>query len=172
VLQLTCGPCTVRSWRADDLDALVRHADNPAVARQLRDRFPSPYTRADAEAWLAIALAQNPEASFVIAVADELAGGIGLHLGQDIERVSAEVGYWLGEPFWGKGIATAALVHFSRHAFAAYGLTRIFAVPFADNHASRRVLEKAGFTFQCVLRRSAVKHGRVVDQALYDLVAE
>jgi [ribosomal protein S5]-alanine N-acetyltransferase len=170
MLHLACGPCALRSWRPDDLDALVRLADNPAVGRQLRDRFPSPYTRAAGEAWLAHACSHRPETSFAIALGGEFAGGIGLRLGQDVERVSAEVGYWLGEPFWGRGIATAALTAFCRHAFAAFGLTRIFAVPFAENLASRRVLEKAGFTFQCVMRKSAVKQGRILDQALYDLV--
>src|SRR5262245_52603673 len=101
-MHLPCGPCVLRSWRADDLDALLRHANNPRVASQLRDRFPHPYTRAAGEAWLAFARSIQPETSFVIEAGGELVGGLGLQLGDDIERVSAEVGYWLGEGAWGR----------------------------------------------------------------------
>jgi RimJ/RimL family protein N-acetyltransferase len=169
-MHLPCGPCVVRSWRSDDLDALIRHADNPRVAEQLRDRFPQPYTRAAGEAWIAVASSMQPESSFVVEAGGELVGGIGLHLGSDIERVSAEVGYWLGESAWGRGLATAALKAFVPYALSTFGLTRLFAVPFAYNLASRRVLEKAGFTLVGILRRSAIKNGQVVDQALYDFV--
>jgi RimJ/RimL family protein N-acetyltransferase len=167
-MHLPCGPCSLRSWRGDDLDALIRHADNPLVAAQLRDRFPHPYTRGDGEAWLAVAASMRPETSFVIEVEGELVGGMGLVLGHDIERVSAEVGYWLGERAWGRGYATAALTAFAPWAATTFGLTRLFAVPFAHNLASRRVLEKAGFTLVGILRRSAIKDGQVLDQALYD----
>jgi RimJ/RimL family protein N-acetyltransferase len=169
-MHLDCGPCVVRSWRAEDLDALLRHADNPKVAANMRDRFPHPYTREAGAGWLAIALTMRPETAFVIEHGGELVGGIGVHLNQDVERVSAEVGYWLGEAVWGRGLATAALAGFSRYAFEAFDLTRLYALPFAHNAASRRVLEKAGYRLVGVLRRSAVKLGEVVDQALYDLV--
>lgn len=171
-MRLECGPCAVRSWRADDLEPLLRHANNPKVARDLRDRFPHPYTRQDGEAWLAIALAMRPETAFVIEADGEMVGGIGVTLGADIERVSAEVGYWLGEAAWGRGIATAALAAFGGYAFEAFGLTRLFAVAFVRNPASRRVLEKAGYRFVGVLRQSAIKHGEVIDQALYDLTRD
>jgi ribosomal-protein-alanine N-acetyltransferase len=171
-MYLSCGPCILRSWQASDLDALLRHADNPRIAENMRDRFPSPYARADGEAWLALVAQARPEANFAIEVAGEAAGGIGLHLGSDIERVSAEVGYWLGESVWGRGIATAALIGLSEYAFPTFDLTRIFALPFADNRASRRVLEKAGYSLEGTLRRSAVKNGRIRDQVLYALVRE
>jgi RimJ/RimL family protein N-acetyltransferase len=168
-MRLDCGVCTVRSWVWDDLDALVRHANNRAVWINLRDRFPHPYTRADGEAWLRHVLESRPETNFAIEAGGEAVGGICLVLGNDVERCSAEVGYWLGEAVWGRGIATAALRAVADHAFAAFGLTRVFALPFAGNLASRRVLEKAGFTQEGVLRRSAVKDGRVTDQVLYAL---
>jgi RimJ/RimL family protein N-acetyltransferase len=169
-MHLSCGSCIVRSWQPGDLDAIVRHADNPAVAQNMRDAFPSPYTRADGEAWLALAAQSQPETNFAIEYAGEAVGGIGLHLGRDVERVSAEVGYWLGEGVWGRGITTAALVGMTEYAFTAFNLTRIFALPFADNLGSRRVLEKAGFMLEGILRRSAIKNGRIRDQALYALV--
>ncbi|MFO0842712.1 MAG: GNAT family N-acetyltransferase [Gemmataceae bacterium] len=169
-MHLDCGPCAVRSWRADDLDALLRHADNPKVADNLRDRFPHPYTRQAGEGWLKVALTMRPETAFVIEHAGELVGGIGVQLNQDVERVSAEVGYWLGEAVWGCGLATAALVAFSRFAFDEFALTRLYALPFARNAGSRRVLEKAGYHLVGILRNSVIKHGEVLDQALYDLV--
>jgi RimJ/RimL family protein N-acetyltransferase len=171
-MQLLCGPCLIRSWKASDLDALVRHADNPRIAGNMRDRFPSPYTRDDGEVWLALAAQMQPETTFAIEVDGEAAGGIGLVLGSDIERVSAELGYWLGERLWGRGIATAAVIALSEYAFAPFGLTRLFAIPFAMNLASCRVLEKAGYTLEAILRRSAIKNGQIQDQALYSLVRE
>ena len=90
--------------------------------------------------------------------------------GADVERTSAEIGYWLGEGVWGRGIASAAVRAVSEHAFAAYGLTRLFAVPYARNAASARVLEKAGYVLEGRLRRSAIKDGVVLDQLLYALV--
>jgi RimJ/RimL family protein N-acetyltransferase len=172
VIHLDAGSCVVRSWRWEDLESLVRHADNVHVARQLRDRFPHPYTRADGEAWLALALGQQPQTSFAIEADGEAVGSIGVMLGYDVERVSAEVGYWLGERVWGRGLATAALRVLAEYAFPTYDLTRLFALPFAHNLASRRVLEKAGFTLDAILRKSAIKEGRIVDQALYSLVRE
>src|SRR5207245_1449014 len=106
------------------------------------------YTRADGEAWLALAAQSQPETNFAIEYDGEAVGGIGLRLGQDIERVTAEIGYWLGESVWGRGIATAALVGLTQYAFPTFNLTRVFALPFADNLASRRVLEKAGFALE------------------------
>jgi len=166
-MQLECGICRVRSWRTSDLDALVRHANNRNIWLQLRDRFPYPYTRECGMQWLAATTLESPETAFAIEVDGEAAGGVGLVLGVDVERVSAEIGYWIGEPFWGRGIVSAALGAVTDFAFDAYGLTRIFALPFADNARSRRVLEKAGYTLESILRRSAIKEGRIRDQALY-----
>src|SRR5262245_24755008 len=134
--------CHVRSWKAADMHSLVRHANNHRVSRQLRDRFPHPYTAKHARAFLSIVLRQQPETLFAIAVDGEAVGGIGFHLQTDVERVSAEIGYWLGESVWGRGIATEALSAVTQHAVATHGLTRVFAVPFAENTASCRVLEQ------------------------------
>lgn len=136
----------------------------------LRDRFPHPYTIETAHAWLASVAAEDPALSFAIDVAGEAVGGIGLVLGSDVERTSSEIGYWLGQEFWGRGIMTAAVRMFTDYAFDAYALTRMFAVPFAGNAASRRVLEKAGYSLEAILRRSAIKEGVVIDQALYAVV--
>jgi RimJ/RimL family protein N-acetyltransferase len=166
-VRLDCGRCALRPWNEGDAPSLVRHANNYEVWRRLRDRFPHPYTQADAEQWIAFAQQQDPQTRFAIEVHGEVAGGITLELGSDIERCSAEIGFWLGEAFWGKGITTAAVRALTSHGFEAFNLTRIFAVPFANSSASARVLEKCGYVREGVMRRSAVKEGVVLDQVLY-----
>ncbi|HEX6986895.1 MAG TPA: GNAT family N-acetyltransferase [Planctomycetaceae bacterium] len=170
--RLDCGPCVIRPWRGDDLPALLRYADNPKVAANLRDRFPHPYTEADARAWLAFVAADAEGVHLVIEVAGGFAGTIGLEPQKDVNAGTAEIGYWLGEPFWGRGIATAAVRALTRHALTTLGYRRLFATALMTNAASRRVLEKAGYRLEGVLRRSAVKNGRVLDQALYAIVDE
>jgi RimJ/RimL family protein N-acetyltransferase len=162
----------VRSWKAGDVDALARHANNAKIAINLRDRFPHPYTRRDARAFIQATLAHRPETAFAIAVDGEAVGGIGFTLQPDIERVSAEIGYWLAEPFWGRGIATEALVATTAYAIEQHRLTRLYARVAEWNDASCRVLEKAGYTLEATLRRAAIKEGRVMDQRQYALVVE
>jgi RimJ/RimL family protein N-acetyltransferase len=171
-MELTLKTCRVRSWAARDVESLARHANNRAIWLNLRDRFPHPYTAAHARDYIRAAHRMQPETSFAIDVDGEAVGGIGFVLQSDVERVSAEVGYWIGEAHWGRGIATEALVGVTRHAIETYGLTRVFALPFAHNVASCRVLEKAGYLLEGRLRRSAIKDGRIVDQMQYAYVVE
>jgi RimJ/RimL family protein N-acetyltransferase len=166
-LHLDCGLCVVRSWRPGDEDSLTRHANDRGVWLNLRDRFPHPYTRPDAESWVRFAAAATPETNFAVAVNEQAVGGIGLVLHDDVERCAAEIGYWLGRAFWGRGLATAAVRGLTDHAFRARALTRVYALPFTDNTASIRVLEKVGYQLEGRLRRAAVKDGQVRDQALY-----
>ncbi len=171
-MELKCGKCKVRSWRLDDVESLARHANNRKIWLNLRDRFPYPYTKSDARNWIEYALSTKQETSFAIDVSGEAVGGIGFDLKTDVERFSAEVGYWLGEAFWGRGICTAALQAATPYALKSYKLNRIFAVPFAENLASARVLEKAGYQRECIMRQSAFKDGRFLDQVLYSYVTE
>jgi RimJ/RimL family protein N-acetyltransferase len=171
-LEIRLSTCVVRSWRVEDAPTVARHADNRAIWRNLRDAFPHPYSVADARRFIAAARERDPQTVFAIAVDDEPVGGIGVRPGSDVERVSAEIGYWLAEPFWGRGITTEALRAVTRYAIETFGLTRVFALPFAWNPASFRVLEKAGYALEGRLRRSAVKDGQVVDQLLYAFVPE
>lgn len=159
--------CLVRQWRLDDAEALVRHADNINVARQLRDRFPHPYTRANASIFLKAATSAAEPSNLAIEADGEAVGAIGYVPGIDVERYSAEIGYWLGEGYWGRGIVTEALLLVTEHVFATANLLRLFALPFADNVASTRVLEKAGYSREAILRSSSVKFGQPRDQALY-----
>jgi ribosomal-protein-alanine N-acetyltransferase len=164
--------CTVRLWRIDDAEALVRHANNINVARQLRDRFPHPYSRANAHAFLKSATAAAEPSNLAIEVNGEAAGAIGYVAGTDIERYTAEIGYWLGESHWGRGIATEALRLVTAHVFMHMNMLRLIALPFADNAGSARVLEKAGYVREAILRSSSVKYGEPRDQVLYARVNE
>ena len=164
---LDLGDIKVRSWRRDDLKSLVRHANNAKIAANLRDQFPHPYTRRDGIDFLEYAQTQEPECSFAIEVDGEAAGGVGFLMGRDIARISAEMGYWLSEEFWGRGIATRAVRGMSDWAFDNYRLTRVFAMAFAHNAASIRVLEKAGFVREGLMRKSAIKNGAILDQILF-----
>jgi [ribosomal protein S5]-alanine N-acetyltransferase len=171
-VELDLGPCTLRSWRSGDEDSLVRHADDRDVWINLRDRFPHPYTRDDARAWLRLVAESTPETNFAVAVAGEAVGGIGITLQDDVSRRSAEIGYWLGRAYWGRGIATAAVRALTDWAFAHFDLCRLYAGVFEWNPASARVLEKAGYVLEGRLRRSVTKDGRTIDQLLHALVRD
>ena len=166
-MELRCRGCLLRPLVPADAPSLAAHANDRDVWLNLRDRFPHPYTLADAAGYIAHVATRSPQLAFGIVVDGEAAGTIGLVPGQDIERVSAELGYWLGRRFWGRGIVTEAVVAVTRWAFADLPLHRVFAVPFTHNAASARVLEKAGYVREGLMRRSAVKDGVVQDQWLY-----
>ena len=147
--------------------ALVTHANNRHVSIHLRDRFPFPYEVDHGRKFLDWIVQQASPTVWAIEVNGETAGGIGVELHQDVERVSAEIGYWLGEAAWGRGIVTEALQAVTAEVFRRFDLTRIYALPFADHRASVRVLEKAGYTLEGHLRQSAIKDGVIRDQLLY-----
>lgn len=162
----------IRSWRPQDIPSLVRQANNRRVWRNLKDRFPHPYTTADAEQWIRQATEDTPETQFAIAIEDEIVGGTGLDLQTDVFRRSAEIGIWLGEPYWGRGIATEAVRAMTSFAFAHFDVCRIFAGVFEWNPTGMRVLEKAGYSFEGRLRKSVTKDGQTIDQMLYAIVRE
>jgi ribosomal-protein-alanine N-acetyltransferase len=170
-VQLTLKTCAVRSWRISDAESLLRHANNRNIWLNLRDAFPHPYTKHDARAYIRSVRERTPETTFAIAVDDEAVGSVGFVLRTDVERVSAEIGYWLAEPLWGRGITTEALTALTQYAIGTHGLTRIYALPFAWNLASCRVLEKAGYVLEARLRRSAIKDGLITDQMQYAFIA-
>jgi ribosomal-protein-alanine N-acetyltransferase len=165
LLRLT--QCTIRPWLASDAVSLQRHANNRQVSLQLRDRFPFPYEMEQARTFLGWISKQASPTVWAIDVEGEAVGGIGIELHKDVERVSAEIGYWLGEAFWGRGIGTEALVAVTAESFKRFEITRLYAVPFADHLASVRVLEKAGYVREGHLRQSAIKDGKIRDQLLF-----
>ncbi|HUQ89405.1 MAG TPA: GNAT family protein [Vicinamibacterales bacterium] len=166
-MHLALSLCNVRPWTQTDVDSLQRHANNRHVSMHLRDRFPFPYGIEQARAFLGWIATQPSPTVWAIDVNGEAVGGIGIELHSDVERVSAEIGYWLGETLWGRGIATEALKAVTAEAFTRFEITRLYAVPFADHAASVRVLEKAGYVREGHLRHSAIKDGKVRDQLLY-----
>jgi RimJ/RimL family protein N-acetyltransferase len=157
----------IRPWRPADAECLVRYANNRKVWLNMRDAFPHPYTADSAEAFLQMVSRQNPVTFFAIASPREVIGGIGISINRDVHRLTAELGYWLAEPFWGNGIMSEAVARFTEAAFQAYSLLRIYAEPYAGNAASCRVLEKAGYLLEGRLRRSVIKDGKILDQLLY-----
>jgi RimJ/RimL family protein N-acetyltransferase len=171
-MKLVLRTCEVRSWQPRDVSSLVTHANNPKVAMNLRDRFPSPYSPKDGRAFIKMSRGMTPQSFFAIAVDGEAVGGIGFVPHHDVERVSSEVGYWLGEAYWGRGIVTEALVAVTHYAIATHGFTRLYALPFAYNEASCRVLEKAGYVLEARLRNSAIKGGQIVDQMQFAFIAD
>ena len=169
-MQFTGERCIVRPWRLTDVKPIARHANNPNVAQHLRDRFPHPYTVGDARTFIESVMNAHPITTFAIEVDNEAVGGIGFSAGTDVERYSAEIGYWIGEQYWGRGIAAEAVRLVSEYAFGECGLLRLYALPFADNLRSMRVLEKAGYQKEAIMRSSSVKFGKPRDQALFALI--
>jgi RimJ/RimL family protein N-acetyltransferase len=158
---------TIRLFRPSDASSLAACANNRNVWRNLRDLMPHPYAIADAERFIASVLDQPRPTNFAIEVEGAAVGAIGLKLKDDIERVGAEVGYWVGEPFWGLGILSEVVPTFTKWAITEFQLTRVEAIVFEWNPASARVLEKAGFVREGVMRRSALKDGQIIDRILY-----
>jgi len=164
--------CTIRPLALEDAAAVQRYANNRKIWINLRDMFPHPYALENAHAFLGYVLKEEPMTDFAIATDSEAIGCIGLRLGDDVHRQTAELGYWLGEAFWGRGIMTEAVQEFTGWAFKAFDLQRIFAQPFADNTGSIRVLEKAGFMCEGRMRANVFKDGKVLDSFIYARVRD
>jgi RimJ/RimL family protein N-acetyltransferase len=162
--------CTVRSYRPTDAESLALHANNRKIWLNLRDGFPHPYAIEHANIFIQRSINAKPETNFAICVEEKAVGGIGFTLHTDVERISAEIGYWLGEPFWGRGIVTEALKAITGYAIKNHEIRRVYAVPYETNEASFRVLEKSGYILEGRMRKSAIKDGKVIDQFLYAYV--
>lgn len=158
----------IRSWTLEDIPSLARHANNANVSANLRDGFPYPYSEINAEIFITANL--NASLSFAIAINEEAAGGIDLITGADVHRYTAEIGYWLAEPYWGRGIMPRAVQALTNYAFQHTDLIRIYASVFETNPASVRVLEKNGFQLEGILRKSVIKKGVIMDSYLYALI--
>ncbi len=164
--RLDCGVAVLRAWRLDDLDSLVANASDESVSRGLRDRFPYPYTGNDGRAWLARAVDES-DRSWAVEIDGLAVGGVSLHPGSDVHRHSAELGYWIGRRFWGRGIMSAIIAGFAPEAMFTFRLHRLFAAVYANNPASARVLEKAGFVREGVQKSAVVKRGQLLDLIVY-----
>jgi RimJ/RimL family protein N-acetyltransferase len=171
-MELKLNNSVLRAWRPGDEPSLVRHANSRNVWRNLRDAFPQPYTLADAKHWIETANPATPITNFAIVVGGAAVGAIGLVLKEDVFRRSAEIGYWLGEEYWGRGIVTEAVHAVTEYAFATFDVCRVYAGVFEWNPASMRVLEKAGYEFECRMKKSVTKDGETIDELIYAMVRE
>lgn len=165
---------TLRPWREADAASIVPYADDPLVARNLRDVFPNPYTLADAQDYVRACVEREGKGQLcrAILVDGAAVGSIGLFLGTDVYRKSAELGYWLGRPFWRRGIMTGAVRAMCAEGFRTWDIVRIYAEPYAQNAGSRGLLEKAGFILEGTLRKSVFKNGRMLDSCVYGKLRE
>lgn len=157
----------LRPWAPTDADSLVKYANNWNVAKYLTDAFPHPYTPADAKRFIEMATKDDPIHIFAIEVNGEAVGGIGIHPQSDILRNNAEMGYWLAEPFWGKGIISDAIRQMVDHAFKNFSINRIYARPFGTNIASQKVLEKNHFVLEGRFEKVLVKNNELLDELVY-----
>lgn len=165
----------LREWRREDVEDVLRYANNDKIARNLRDVFPYPYILTDAQDFVNSCVEGDEDRQLcrAIEVEGHAAGSIALFRGGDVHCMTAELGYWLAEDYWGRGIMTEAVQQICEEGAERWeDLLRIYAEPFAHNTASRRVLEKAGFTLEGVLRKSVCKRGRVCDSCMYALLVE
>jgi RimJ/RimL family protein N-acetyltransferase len=153
----------LRRLRLEDAPSLARHANDAGIAFRLRGGFPHPYTEEDARKFIAFAQSARNETVFAIALDGQAAGCISLMFREGLNSPAAEVGYWLGREYWGRGISSAAVQIIVRHGFRDLGLLRIFAGVYANNPASRRVLEKNGFELEGVARQAIVRNGHILD---------
>jgi [ribosomal protein S5]-alanine N-acetyltransferase len=171
-LQTELTECCIRRWQPEDKAALIRHANNRNVWRNLTDMFPHPYTREDAEAWIVMASIDSASTHRAIEFRGEAVGGVGIIASEGIYSRTGQLGYWVGEAHWGRGIATAAARALVAQVLSEPDIVRLEAPVFAWNQASMRVLEKAGFIKEGIRRKSVFKDGQIIDSVMYALVRE
>jgi ribosomal-protein-alanine N-acetyltransferase len=165
----------IRPYHLSDAEELARIANNPTVGRYMRNHFPSPYTIDDANFWINFNITASPVYNFCIAhpESNKIMGSIGLIPGEDVHCRSAELGYWIGEEYWGKGIVTEAVKGFVDWTYANFPqMERLHSDIFEDNKASIAVVERAGFLFEGRLRKAVYKNGKHMDALAYSFIRE
>lgn len=166
--------CRIRKWELSDAKDLAAALSNKKVQDNLRDGLPYPYTEQDGKEFISAMLSadENETFAFAITVDNTVIGSIGIFRQENIHRQTAELGYYIAEEYWGKGIMTEAVRQICEYVFRESDIIRIYAEPFVYNIASCRVLEKAGFQYEGTLRSNAVKNGKVMDMKMYSLLKE
>ncbi|KAB1439811.1 GNAT family N-acetyltransferase [Candidatus Galacturonibacter soehngenii] len=164
--------CKLRKWKMEDAPSLAEALNNKKILDNLRDGLPFPYTQEDARAFIEIMLEADGHTTyaFAITINDKAVGSIGVFRKDNIHSQTAEMGYYISEEYWGKGIGTDAVKQMCEYIFNNTDIIRIFAEPFAYNEASCRILEKAGFKYEGTLRKNAVKNGRILDMKMYSII--
>lgn len=165
---------TLEKWQPRYISHLAKQANNQKVAAKLRDVFPFPYTIEDARWYVNDCIEKEGKNQLcrAIVVNGEAVGSIGVFIQSDVGRKTAELGYWLAEPFWNQGIITRAIQEICKETWNKFDVVRIYATPFENNKGSQRVLEKAGFQLEGIMRKAIYKQGEVLDSYMYALVAE
>jgi len=163
----------MRNWHIKDIPSLTEFANNKSVSDNLRDAFPFPYTIDDARRF--IKMTKNKDKTkifFAIVLDDKAIGGIGGHIMGDVYRKNIEIGYWLAQPFWGKGIITYCLKKFVHYLYENYDIERIYAETYENNVGSHKVLLKAGFTHEATLRKNVIKNNILLNTHVYSILKE
>ena len=173
-MEIVTSKCILRQWRKSDVDSLVENANNIKIYKNLRDIFPSPYTEKDAKEWIELNTSINEEhpTNFAIDVDGKAIGSIGLILKDDIYIKNIELGYFIGEKYWGMGLTTEAVIAITNYAFNTFDCVRLYSEVFADNIASKKVLEKAGYKQEGYFRKSIYKSGQIIDSCIYSILRE
>jgi len=163
------GNVTIRKWKPEDARDLAEAINNKKVLDNLRDGVPYPYAEKDAAEFIGamLAAAEDSQFAFAILLGEKVVGSIGVFRQENVHRFTGELGYYIAEPYWNRGVTTEAVRQICSYVFENTDIIRIFAQPFAFNQASCRVLEKAGFQYEGTLRQNAVKNGRVEDMRMY-----
>ena len=162
----------LRKWKIEDVASVACYANNEKIANNLRDAFPYPYTMQDAKSYVESCIANGDVRQMcrAIVVDNEAVGSIGIFVGNDVYRKSAELGYWLAENYWNRGIMSTAIKQLCKTAFEQYDIARIFAEPFSHNIGSRKALENAGFSLEGTMKKSVFKGGKMYDYCMYALL--
>jgi RimJ/RimL family protein N-acetyltransferase len=160
----------LRSFQQSDAARLAFLANNKKIWINLRDGFPYPYSLKDAGLFIDNCLKMKPQTVFAILFDEDLCGSIGLFKKEDVYRKSAEIGYWIGEPYWGRGIASLAVEKIVEFGFAELDINRIFTGIYDYNIASQKVLLKNGFTKEAVFEKAVYKNGKFVDEIRFSLI--
>ncbi|MCW5517903.1 GNAT family N-acetyltransferase [Muriicola sp. Z0-33] len=166
-MDLVSADLKLRSFLKEDADALVKLCNNINIWRNIRDALPHPYQLSDAHNFIQLATSKTPQEIFAIDKKNELVGCIGIHPQDDVYRFSAEIGYWIGEPYWGQGLATAALQLIINYGFETLGMSKLYAGCFEFNKASQKVLVKAGFRREAILKKAVFKNDSFYDEIRY-----
>lgn len=163
----------LESWKKEFAESAAFYANNPKIAKNLRDVFPCPYSLEDAHEYIQFCIdSQDKQLVYAIVVDGKAVGSVGVMPQGDVYRKTAEVGYWLAEPYWGNGIVSDAVKQVCKQAFEKFGLVRIYAGVYADNIGSRKVLEKCGFILEGTRKYNVYKNGVLRDDCMYSLISE
>ncbi|WMX17298.1 MULTISPECIES: GNAT family N-acetyltransferase [unclassified Aureispira] len=172
-MKIKLQSCSLTKWQKTYCETLVQHANNPLIAQYLRDSFPNPYTLKDAVSWVEFnQQIKGPAQNLAILVEDNCIGAIGLRPETDIHRCNIELGYWIGEAYWGQGIVTEAVRYMISYAFEHFEVQRIYAGVFEGNIGSQRVLEKVGFRLESIVPKGVIKNGVLLDEHIYSFLKQ